>query len=589
MALRVPTVDGPSVEQRPLQGGFQRSLASPDLLAGSARQVADAGKAMQDIGAQLQEREDADLLMRAETEVKVKYLEWEGTAKQRKGQQAWGVAKEAGEWWDKEAAKVGESLTNPRQKHLFGQKVQQMRGLSVGQFAGHEQAERRHSLTESAQASIVGSINMAAANPGNVELLTATRGDIVKRTAMLAQINGWAPEVRDVKQAEYLTNLHKQVIQGLVQHDPGAAESYFLANKAEIDGSQHAEIGDFARKATATRMGESAADAAWQTLGPKGDRDPVQLDKLEESIRKRTDIGDEAKKVAISHLKERTVAFKDARRERDEQLEATVNTAVMKGAGASQIQRMPEFLRMDGEKQRRLMDFIENRALRREQVAAARESRAASAEAREQTRMAREGFGAYLMYSNPDTLRGMSRDQVVNLLPALGNELTGRLMQRWDDLGKPGKIEAARIDEDTFKHIARQIGLPVDKSSPSESDKAVLGELKYRVERVIEAAQQRAGKALPEAEKEALMRTELARTVKVGGWFSNSEVPVIALTPQQKAKVVVPTADRTQILEALRQRYAASPRPEFEPTEANITNTYLLGRSRAARLIPDAK
>lgn len=587
MPLRVPTVDGPSVQERPLQGGFQRSLASPELLGGGqARQLGEAGRAMQEVGAQIQEREDADMLMRAETEVKAKYLEWEGEAKQRKGQAAWGVAKEAGQWWDKEASRVSEQLSNPRQKYLFGQKVAQMRGLSVGQFSGYEAGERRASLDQSAQASIVSSINMAAANPLNVELLNATKGDILKRNQVRAQINGWAPEMAEAQRMTDLTNLHKQVIQGLVRDNPEAAQAYFEANKAEINGSEHAEVGAFAAKATATKVGEAAAEAAWMTLGPKGDRDAVQLDKLEQAIRDRKDIGDEAKKSAIAALKERTVAFKDARRERDDALEAKVNIAVMQGAGATQVQRMPEFMQMDGEKQRRLMDFIENRQLRRVQQAAAQESRAAASEAREQTRLTRQGMGAYLVYSNPDNLAGMSEAQVVNLLPVLGNELTQHLMQQKRALAKPEKLAEARMDAEDFNHVGRQMGLPIDKAK-SENDKALVGEVKFRVEQVIAATQQRAGKTLTREEKMTVMRQEMARTVSVSTWggFSSEEVPVIGLSPDQAAKVVIPAADRAQLAEAMKIMYQRTKSPDYEPTPENLRRFYLLSKSPAAGLI----
>lgn len=585
---RVPTVDGPTVREQPLQGGLQRSSVSPAMLQNP--QLGDAGRALLEVGAQLQERQDADELMRAETEIKGKYLEWEGEAKQRKGQQAWGVAKEAGEFWDKESAKVEGALSSPRAKALFQREVQKNRALSVGAFSGHEAGQRRASLDESAQASIVSSINLAAANPTNTELLASTKGDILKRNAMRAQVNGWSPEMAEAKQAEYLTNLHKQVIQGLVRSDPAAAEAYFNANKAEIEGSQHAEVGAFAAKATATRIGETTAEAAWQTLGPKGDRDAVQLDKLEEAIRKRSDIGDEAKKVAISALKERAIAFKDARKERDETLEAKVNLAVMNGAGGGQIRSMPEFLQMDGEKQRRLMDFLENRQLRRVQMAAASESRADAAESREQRRMSRQGMGAYLVYSNPDTLNGMTENQVLNLLPTLGNELTGHLMQQKRQLAAGGpKLAEARMDEDDFKRVASEMGLR-PFNAKTEDEKAALGELKFRVEQVISANQKAGGKVMGRDEKLDLMRKEMARTVSVNGFWSNRDVPVIALKPEEVAKVVVPPADRREIALEMQRMAGEHPNdPRFKATEDNLRRWYLRGRSSSANLIPNAR
>jgi hypothetical protein len=257
-SLRVPTVSGPSVESRSLETPFQRTSASPGLLHNP--QVEQAGRALMETGIAIQERQDADELMRAETEVKSKYLEWAGEARQRKGQQAWGVAKEAGEWWDKEAAKVGESIKSERARQVFQREVMKHRGASIGEFSGHEAGQRRASLTESTQASIVGSINMAAANPGNVEVAGAAKADIIKRTQMLAQLNGWAPEMAQAKQTEYLTNFHKQILQGLVDRDPKAASDYFTLNKGEIEGSQHSEIDRVLKVGVSLRNSQEFAD-----------------------------------------------------------------------------------------------------------------------------------------------------------------------------------------------------------------------------------------------------------------------------------------------------------------------------------------
>jgi hypothetical protein len=583
MALRVPTVTGPSVDQRPLTTPFQRSSVSPAMLQNP--HLEQAGRALLETGVAMQEREDADTLMRAETEVKARYAEWAGEAKQRKGQQAWGVAKEAGEFWDKESERVSKTITSPRAKALFEREVMRHRGMAVGDFSGFEAGQRRASLDESAQASIVGSINLAAANPGNAEILSAAKGDIIKRNQLRAKLNGWDPVVAEAKEAEYLTNFHKQVIQGLVRTAPEAAEAYFEANKAEIEGSQHTEVGAFAARATATRVGDTTADSIWQSLGPKSDRDAVSLDVMEQALRKQLAGKDEAIKAGIAGLRERTQAFKDGRRERGEQLEAEVNAAILRGAGAREIRSMPAFLQLPPEQARKIADFMESRALRHEQIAATRESRADAAEAREQRRLQRRGYAAYLQYSSPATLAGMSERQVLNLLPELGNDLTGNLMEKKRQLAKEPKLAEAKMDEDDFNHIARQMKLPVDKSSKNEDEKALIGEVKYRVEQMITAAQADGKRTLTRDEKLQLVRREIARTVTVGGFFSDTEVPVIALTQKQLEKVEIPSEDRRRLADAMRQMYERTQSPLYAPTADNLKRFYLLRKSPAGELV----
>lgn len=590
MALRVPTVTGPSVAEAPLQGGFQRSSVSPAMLQN--HQLGDVGKVLTEVGAQLQEREDADVLMRAETEVTGKYLEWEAQAKQRKGQNAWGVTKEAAEWWDKESGKVSETLGNPRQRAVFEREVLKRKTLSVGAFSGFEQGQRRESLVESAQASITGSINLAAANPNDGALLLSTKNDILKRGQMLAKVNGWAPEIAEAKQAEYLTNFHKQVLQGLVRDNPSQAEAYFAANKGEIEGTQHAEVGALATKATATRVGDGTADQIWQVLGPKSDREPVSLDVLLAKAREELRDRPEALAAATASLKERAAAFKDGRRERDEQLEASVNQAILNGAGARQIRSMPAFLQLSPEAARKLSDFMDNRALRGEQIASARESRADAAESRQQRRMERQGMATYLQASDPNVLAGMTDAQVINLLPTLGNEHTKRLMEKKRDLASnPAKLAEARIDTDDFNQVAQEMGLR-PFAAKSEDEKASLGALKYRIEQMVSTAQQGGKKALTRTEKLDLFRGEMARTVSVdGGWFGrDKDVPVIALSPDQARAVAVPQDARREIAASMQQMAKQFPNdPRFAPTEDNMRRWYLRGKSPAANLIPDGR
>lgn len=583
MAMTVPTVDGPSVAPQSVPSAYQRSSISPGMLHN--RQLGDAGRVLEEVGGQMQDRQDTDELMRAETLVKGDYLQWEGEAKQRKGQQAWGVTKEAGEWWDKNASKVAEGISSPRAKAQFQREVAKHRAMAVGSFSGYEVGQRRASLEASATASIVGSINQAAANPQDATIMGVAREDIIKRNQMLAQLNGWPPEQAEAQLSTYLTNLHKQVIQGLATSDHAdQAEVYFKEHQGEIEGSQRAEVGHFAAVATANKVGEQQADQVWNTMGPKGDRDPVQVDKMLQAVRE-SSLGEEAKKAASASIKERSAAFKDSRRERDEGLEANVNKAIMAGAGGAQIRRMPEFLSMDGEKQRRLIDFMEGRSLREEQRQAARESRSASEEVRAQASLARHGMGDYLRYSNPDTLAGMTENQIINLLPSLGNELTNHLMQQKRTLAKPGKLGEARMDTDDFNQVAQEMGLKPFATSKTEDEKAGLGGLKYRVEQMISAVESKTGKTLPREEKLNMMRSEMARTVTVDRpWWSGGDIttPVIQLTKEQIDKVVVPPADAQRLQTKMNQMYKRTGAAEYEPTPQNLRRFYLMDRSKAA-------
>jgi hypothetical protein len=217
------------------------------------------GQALTNIEIQAQDRENADMLFRAETALKGEYLTFEDDVRNnRKGQAAWGVTKDADKWFAEQQKKHGEILTNDAQRKLFGQSIAKLRQSALNSLSGYEAGERRRSLEESAAASIVGSINLAAANaadwvakpaarvPGpdgqpveRLSPMVGIKADITKRVQTLAAVNGWTPERKGAEEARHLTNLHRQVIQNLADSHPDEARAYFNANKAEINGTEH--------------------------------------------------------------------------------------------------------------------------------------------------------------------------------------------------------------------------------------------------------------------------------------------------------------------------------------------------------------
>ena len=104
--MRVPTYDNAQVAPNALPGARESSIASPALFGAEAVQQQELGAAGTKAGLGLgkaaeymQDRENADMLFRAETTLKDDYVKFEQGIKERKGQSAWGATKDADTWF----------------------------------------------------------------------------------------------------------------------------------------------------------------------------------------------------------------------------------------------------------------------------------------------------------------------------------------------------------------------------------------------------------------------------------------------------------------------------------------------------------
>ena len=262
--MRVPRYDEPQVEQRAAPTIRQ----NPNDYTGRAQQTIElaqaagqAGDAVARAAMRMQDRDDMDALNRVEATVLQDYQQnFEGPARERRGHKALGLGKEANDWWTKAGQKYNESLTTERQRRLFSNKVLQLSGQSVDAMATYEAGQKRQSLNDSTNASIVGETNLAAANPGNAEIQARAKANIEKKLTILGDLNGYDEATLGAKRGEALTQFHGQILEGIIDSNPSAARAYFDANKGEIDGSAHAEFEKRLKSGTLRSVAQEAAD-----------------------------------------------------------------------------------------------------------------------------------------------------------------------------------------------------------------------------------------------------------------------------------------------------------------------------------------
>lgn len=588
---RVPVAEQ-RVQAEALSPAAQSSVISPELQGAGARQQVQLGQSLgnaADAGFAIlqrqKERDDATEIFNGEAAMRAKAIQFESdTKKARRADQAKGVTGDADKWWQKQTDQALETVTDPRRRRLLAQSFTRMRLQSLDNFQAYEdhQGDVAHDASWKASKALL--ISDGAADPKRVP---DTIQQIKQKNAYYAAFKGLGADVKDALDLEDTTRLHTEVLQQMVRRDPTAAKAYFEANKGQIAGTSYDTITKAVDTASAATDGVKAAGEVWQALGPKSYNEPVVLDKMESAIRAKYPDDAVRQKAAISDLRERVAAHNSTQAEVKAGSINSVMDVYARTKSLTEVMKAPEWQTLGGSDRAKIEDYIvahQTAAINRGNAALNREN---LLEQRDQQAKQRRGFGAYLTYSNPTVLSGMSEAQVQALLPSLGNELTGHLMEKKRAFGSAQATLKAQIDKQDLDHIARGVGFKPDSST--ENDRAAMGELQFRLEQLVDTVQANKKAPLTRAEKMELWKQEAARTVVInpGIFSSNREVPVLSIGAERLSQVVVPAATRRQIREALATKFRETKDPLTEPTEQNIQRQYLRSRATLPGLVPN--
>lgn len=573
------------VEEQALPGARQQSIASPALFDNSqnARTIGQGLTAIGDMAQAYQDKEDmaqgASMGAGFINQITDNKLE----ARKRTGDLAKGLPQESEKWYNESAKKLIESAPNNRIK-AYLQTVVTQQQPSYHSYIGAHVAEQLDKAEEAGYTAHLSALkNSAAVDPATADVSARDLKDAIKM--QLTKKGLTDPEVIAQAQLAETTSLHSGVINTMMVHNPKAATAYFGMHKEELDTAQRNKFETQLQGINDANVAIESADRVWAQYGPKADGQPVQLDAMEAEVRK-TFAGDAGKiKDTIAEIRSRASAFNSSEQERVVTNNNKVLEAFANGASLARLKTMPEYAALPGDKKLDIQKHVEAKALQAESRAAARESRAETAAARAERQTQKKNFAAYLIYSKPDVLAGMSENQLISMLPQLGEQQVANLVSEKRKLDKPEKVIAAQIDQDDFYQSAQAMGLNPYKPGQSEEEKAALGALSFRTKNLIDIEQSRLGRPLSRPEKQSIMRQEAARTVTVdGGWFgSNGDVPVIALKPEQVKKVLLSPEERNQAATRLKIMHERFPQdPSYQPTEDNLRKMHLQSKSLTA-------
>lgn len=478
---------------------------------------------------------------------------------------------------------------NDVQKAMLKKVAMQRRQQAMGIIDGHAIQQAKVYNIDSTDARINNARSDAASNYVGWEkpdsIFNTQKGLMLAEVQDMARLRGFdADQTKEYALAQ-TTKLHEQVLNGMLSN-PGfteMADQYYKAHINEIAPTERAKIYNRIENANADALGVSVAGAHWDEImgGSENYNDPVKSHELFNALRDDPKLKNNkaAYQAAREDMQNRISSWNNQQSETNQASENSVWQMFNSGKSVSQIKSTPEYQQMGGESQGRFIQTIENIQAAKASRAAANASRSLAEMERQDKLLRRKNGGLWLTITDPQVLRSMSRAEVEAQKGVFGLDATEALLNKWDTLQtKDGRIKA-QLDEDDFNKVARTFKL--NPKSKNENEQAKVGELKFRVEQAILAAQKRGGE-LTRDEKIGVIKKEISNTVLVSGFWGNTEVPAIALTPTQRGKVIIPKEERGKIAEALAVMYRKTGKSDYAPTETNMRRLYLLKRSPAA-------
>lgn len=453
---------------------------------------------------------------------------------------------------------IAGSLQAPAVRDQFGLLADDMsvrfRGEAVAHMAEQNEIYQARILDDT----VVTSMNLIAANPGNTfaEKWNLVRAKDALRTKY--DNSGFDKDQIELRLKEDLGKSHAVIIESMVNSGQVMqAKAYFDRNRDDFMAADAATVEKGLEKSVSANQALIDVDALMSEFSIQGDNIP----RAKMDARLREIVGDDPVRLKAAR-DETTVRMALYQEEYNNQYSDNYDKALRLGqTSPARMYGSSAFQLLKPKDQETIRSFVMGK----------------SDEARNEE-YARRYYD--LAYGDPRVLADMPDGNFRMLRSSVGEANFASLSKLRDEYRKdPAKITEVTLDNDQFNVLANEFGYNVIGSA----DKLMVSKLRVIMDDAIDTEQQRVNRKLSRQEKDAVVRSAFANKVKVqDGWWSEKEVLVPMLTPEQEQAVIIPDVERKQIASAMQTKYEQTGSPLYAPTEENVRRIYLQVRGAGA-------
>ncbi|MGK9045823.1 hypothetical protein KXR63_00485 [Stutzerimonas chloritidismutans] len=241
---RIPTFDGPQVQQRGL-GAPTVGGQGPDN-SGMVRGLAQIQRAAQQISDQETMKADNAALMAADQQLdqwqQNTFFDPESGVYTRKGSAALDITNQTLGQFEKQQAKVGETLKNERQRARYNDLVMRRRQSLSGDLNRYEYREREQYYDDVDRGQIETSMQGAALNYNDPEKIAYYQNKMAAVLQSQAQRKGLPVEMQQAMLLKANSGMSSAVISRMVDDDPYKAKSYFQTAQEGMTAEDQVQI-----------------------------------------------------------------------------------------------------------------------------------------------------------------------------------------------------------------------------------------------------------------------------------------------------------------------------------------------------------
>lgn len=236
----MPTVPSlPSVNQAAVPTNYLTARANPNTFGAQVgASVERLGAQGMDVAVKIKAEDDARAVMDAEMALG----SWEQTNLNdpekgyfsKKGNNAIGGTAEIERGYGMEYGNIRARLANEEQRAAFD-KIYASRNESVVQrVSRHEATQRQSAMIDTQNAMMKQALENAMANYTDPEAIAKNMNQGLRAIASVGTLNGDSRVVMGEKGKAFVSTVHRGVIDRMMVENPGAAQAYYQANKAQM-------------------------------------------------------------------------------------------------------------------------------------------------------------------------------------------------------------------------------------------------------------------------------------------------------------------------------------------------------------------